>query len=37
MIASQPAPGICAATKNQPAAVCQRSGIQAATKALKLG
>ncbi len=29
--------GICAATNNQPAAVCQSPGVQAATKALKLG
>ena len=29
--------GICAATKGQPTAVCQSSGVQAATKALKLG
>jgi Domain of unknown function (DUF929) len=29
--------GICASTKNQPTAVCQSSGVQAAAKALKLG
>jgi hypothetical protein len=28
---------ICASTKQQPSTVCQSSGVQAATKALKLG
>jgi Domain of unknown function (DUF929) len=29
--------GVCASTKNAPAAVCSSPGVQAATKALKLG